>query len=107
VGSLFSRILLTGDTETTEEEYMSACLYNGPLTVINVPKLHTEPRFRVPVTDSTSEVELALDWRIPSRALLIELLGKRFLEERPVFLKPRGVSLHAQQADHASIDKNV
>jgi len=38
---LFSRILLTGDTEATEEEYMSACLYSGPLIVISVPKLHT------------------------------------------------------------------
>jgi hypothetical protein len=34
---LFSRILFTGDTEATEEEYMSACLYSGPLTVIRGP----------------------------------------------------------------------
>ncbi len=33
VCSLFSRILLAGDTEATEEEHMSACLYSGPLTV--------------------------------------------------------------------------
>jgi hypothetical protein len=37
VGSLFSRILLTGDTEAVEEEYMSACLYSGSLTVIRGP----------------------------------------------------------------------
>jgi hypothetical protein len=37
VGSLFSRILLTGDTEAIEEEYMSACLYSGPLTLIRGP----------------------------------------------------------------------
>jgi hypothetical protein len=36
VGSLFSRILLTGDTEAIEEEYMSACLDSSPLTVIRV-----------------------------------------------------------------------
>jgi hypothetical protein len=37
VGSLFSRILLTGDTEAIEEEYMSACLDSSPLTVIRGP----------------------------------------------------------------------
>ena len=37
MGSLFSRILLTGDTEAVEEEYMSACLYSGSLTVIRGP----------------------------------------------------------------------
>jgi hypothetical protein len=30
--------VLIGDTETTKEEYMSACMYRGPLTVIRVQK---------------------------------------------------------------------
>jgi hypothetical protein len=37
VGSSFSRIPLTGDTEAIEEEYVSACLYSGPLTVTRGP----------------------------------------------------------------------
>jgi competence protein ComEC len=36
-----SRVLLAGDAEAREEEYMANGPYTGPLTVINVPKLHT------------------------------------------------------------------
>ena len=36
-----ARFLLTGDAEAREEEYMANSPYTGPLTVINVPKLHT------------------------------------------------------------------
>ena len=36
-----ARILLAGDAEAKEEEYMANGPYTGPLTVINVPKLHT------------------------------------------------------------------
>ena len=36
-----ARILLAGDAEAKEEEYMASGPYTGPLTVINVPKLHT------------------------------------------------------------------
>jgi competence protein ComEC len=36
-----ARILLAGDAEAREEEYMAGGPYTGPLTVINVPKLHT------------------------------------------------------------------
>jgi competence protein ComEC len=36
-----ARILLAGDAEAKEEEYMANGSYTGPLTVINVPKLHT------------------------------------------------------------------
>jgi len=36
-----ARILLAGDAEAREEEYMASGPYTGPLTVINVPKLHT------------------------------------------------------------------
>ena len=36
-----ARILLAGDAEAKEEEYMANGLYAGPLTAINVPKLHT------------------------------------------------------------------
>jgi competence protein ComEC len=36
-----ARILLAGDAEATEEEYMASGPYTGPLTVINVQKLHT------------------------------------------------------------------
>ena len=34
-------VLLAGDAEAREEEYMPNGPYTGPLTVINVPKLHT------------------------------------------------------------------
>ena len=36
-----ARILLAGDAEAREEEYMAGGPYTGPLTVVNVPKLHT------------------------------------------------------------------
>ena len=36
-----ARILLAGDAEANEEEYMANGAYTGPLTIINVPKLHT------------------------------------------------------------------
>jgi len=36
-----ARILLAGDAEAMEEEYMASGSYTGPLKVINVPKLHT------------------------------------------------------------------
>ena len=35
-----ARILLAGDAEANEEEYIANEPYTGPLTVINVPKLH-------------------------------------------------------------------
>ena len=36
-----ARVLLAGDAEAREEEYMASGPYTGPLTVLNVPKLHT------------------------------------------------------------------
>jgi competence protein ComEC len=36
-----AHILLAGDAEAREEEYMASGPYTGPLTVINVLKLHT------------------------------------------------------------------
>ena len=36
-----ARILLAGDAEAREEEYMAGGPYTGPLTLINVPKPHT------------------------------------------------------------------
>ena len=36
-----ARVLLAGDAEVREEEYMASGPYTGPLTVVNVPKLHT------------------------------------------------------------------
>jgi beta-lactamase superfamily II metal-dependent hydrolase len=36
-----ARVLLAGDAEGREEEYMASGPYTGPLTVVNVPKLHT------------------------------------------------------------------
>ncbi len=36
-----ARVLLAGDAEAREEAYMASGPYTGPLTVINVPKLHT------------------------------------------------------------------
>jgi site-specific DNA recombinase len=36
-----ARILLAGDAEANEEEYMANGPYTGPLTIIKVPKLHT------------------------------------------------------------------
>jgi beta-lactamase superfamily II metal-dependent hydrolase len=36
-----ARVLLAGDAEAKEEEYLANGPYTGPLTVINVPKLHT------------------------------------------------------------------
>jgi competence protein ComEC len=36
-----ARVLLAGDAEASEEEYMASGPYTGSLTVINVPKLHT------------------------------------------------------------------
>jgi competence protein ComEC len=35
------RVLLAGDAEANEEEYMANGSYTDPLTIINVPKLHT------------------------------------------------------------------
>ena len=37
----YGSVLLAGDTEVTEEEYMSNGPYTRLLIVINVPKLHT------------------------------------------------------------------
>ena len=34
-------ILLAGDAEAREEEYIAGGSYTDPLTIINVPKLHT------------------------------------------------------------------
>jgi beta-lactamase superfamily II metal-dependent hydrolase len=36
-----ARILLAGDAEANEEEYMANGPHTGPLTITNVPKLHT------------------------------------------------------------------
>jgi competence protein ComEC len=36
-----ARVLLAGDAEGREEEYMASGPYTGALTVVNVPKLHT------------------------------------------------------------------
>jgi competence protein ComEC len=36
-----ARVLLAGDAEANEEEYMANGPYTGPLTIINVSKLHT------------------------------------------------------------------
>jgi competence protein ComEC len=36
-----ARVLLAGDAEAKEEEYMASGRYARPQTVINVPKLHT------------------------------------------------------------------
>jgi beta-lactamase superfamily II metal-dependent hydrolase len=36
-----ARVLLAGDAEASEEEYMAGGPYTGSLTVINAPKLHT------------------------------------------------------------------
>jgi competence protein ComEC len=36
-----ARVLLAGDAEGREEEYMASGPYTSPLTVVNVPKLHT------------------------------------------------------------------
>jgi competence protein ComEC len=36
-----ARVLLAGDAEASEEEYMASGPYTGSLTVVNVPKVHT------------------------------------------------------------------
>jgi len=36
-----ARILLADDAEANEEEYMANGPFTGPLTIINVSKLHT------------------------------------------------------------------
>jgi competence protein ComEC len=36
-----ARILLAGDAEANEEEYMAGGSYTDPLTIINIPKPHT------------------------------------------------------------------
>ena len=36
-----ARVLLAGDAEKRSEEYMSSGPYTGPVTVVNVSKLHT------------------------------------------------------------------
>jgi beta-lactamase superfamily II metal-dependent hydrolase len=36
-----ARVLLAGDAEGREEEYMASGPYTRPQTVINAPKLHT------------------------------------------------------------------
>ena len=56
-----ARILLAGDAEANEEEYMANGPYTGPLTINNVPKLHTiKSRFRALLTEGGIErLELA------------------------------------------------
>jgi hypothetical protein len=51
-----ARVLLAGDAEAREEEYMANGPYTGPMPVINVPKLHTlsEPRFRALLTKGSA-----------------------------------------------------
>jgi len=36
-----ARVLLAGDAQAREEEYMANGPYTGPMSVINVPKPHT------------------------------------------------------------------
>jgi len=36
-----ARVLLASDAEANEEEYMANGPYTGPLTIFNVPRLHT------------------------------------------------------------------
>ena len=36
-----ARVLLAGDAEEGEEEFIANDLYTGPLKIINVPKLQT------------------------------------------------------------------
>jgi competence protein ComEC len=36
-----ARVMLAGDAEGREEEYMASGPYTGPLTLINVSNLHT------------------------------------------------------------------
>jgi competence protein ComEC len=43
-----ARVLLAGDAEAREEEYMALGPYSGPLTVINVPKVHTSSKGSAP-----------------------------------------------------------
>jgi hypothetical protein len=51
-----ARVLLAGDAEAREEEYMAGGPYTGPLTVINVRNYtHSEPRFRALLTEGQSE----------------------------------------------------
>ena len=42
-----ARILLAGDAEANEEEYMADGPYTGPLTIVNISKVHTR-RAEVP-----------------------------------------------------------
>jgi beta-lactamase superfamily II metal-dependent hydrolase len=52
-----ARVLLAGDAEAREEEYMAGGPYTGPLTVINVPKLHTLwARFLALLTEGEARV---------------------------------------------------
>jgi hypothetical protein len=52
-----ARVLLAGDAEANEEEYIANGPYTGPLTIINVPKLHThtQPRFRALLAEDDTE----------------------------------------------------
>ena len=52
-----ARVLLAGDAEAKEEEYMASGPYTGPLTLINVPKLHTlsEQWFRARLTEGVAD----------------------------------------------------
>jgi competence protein ComEC len=55
-----ARVLLAGDAEAREEDYMANGPYTGPLTVVNVPKLQRpELKFRAVLTeDGTRETHL-------------------------------------------------
>jgi beta-lactamase superfamily II metal-dependent hydrolase len=57
-----ARVLLAGDAEAKEEEYLANGSFTRPQAVINVSKLHThsEPRFRALLTEGTPDLELAL-----------------------------------------------
>src|SRR5918998_1723367 len=59
-----ARVLLAGDAEAREEEYMAFGPYTGPLTS-STSRYHThsDPRFRaLPVDRATERLELAGAW---------------------------------------------
>jgi hypothetical protein len=57
-----ARILLAGDAEAREEEYMASGPYTGPLTVHQRSEStkSSEPNFRAVLTEEASRVELVL-----------------------------------------------
>jgi hypothetical protein len=77
-------MLLAGDAEAREEEYMAGGPTPGLLPSSTFPNYtHSEPRFHALVTEGASEVKLALVYWLDARSALTELRARKILRTSP------------------------